>query len=91
LNLNYCLASAVSLAHWGNDTVVYHHGSAATYVINNVPLEISAVVFSGQIFSDRDFLVSIDKGLPEFTLQEKENYLSILKKQLLVMELIEII
>ena len=91
MNLNYSLTSVVSLAHWDNDIVVYHHGSAATHVINDVPTEVSAVVFSGHIFSDRDFLASIDKGLPELTLQEQEIFSNILKKQLLVMELIEII
>jgi len=79
------------LAHWGKETVIYHHGSATTHVINDVPSEVFALVFSGKIFSDRDFSASIDKGLPELTQQEKGNYLSILKKQLLVIELIEII
>ncbi|MCF7970306.1 MAG: hypothetical protein K9L22_03955 [Methylococcaceae bacterium] len=91
MNFNYRLTSVVSLAHWGNDTLIYHHGSAATHIINNVPLEVSAVIFSGHIFSDRDFFASIDKGLPELAQQEQENYLNLLKKQLLVMELIEII
>lgn len=79
------------MINWDNDTVIYNHGSAGTHIISDVPDEVLELVFSGQLFSDRDLFASINLATPDFNVEKKQKLLQEIKQQLIGMELVEII
>lgn len=80
----------MSLACWDNQSVVYHHASGNTYLIDYIPFELLKKCLLTACFTKDGLVVNFEAIKPDLALEDIKDFINQLLADLKARELIEL-